>query len=138
MQAKTSQNQSTDPLVPLTKENAIAELGEPLPCSFAEIVGQIDAVRRIAALVNLARRRDEALGHILLFGPEGSSKRMIAYVIAREVGVNVREASVSGRARGGDLAAIINDLEKGDIFLLRNLGQLRNDIVEMLASTLLA
>lgn len=136
MRKPTTQKESGEPLVSLPNENVIADPEDLQPRTFSEIVGQADAVRRITALVNLAKRRGETLGHILLVGPEGSGKRTLAYVIARELGVNVRETSASPDSRAGDLVAIMNDLEKGDILLLRNIDRLRNAVVEEVAPAL--
>jgi len=125
-------------LVSLPAENAIADPPSQVaePSNFSEIVGQADAVRRITALVELAKRRHEALGHILLVAPDGSGKRTIAHVIARELGVNLRATSGSAIERVGDLAAIVNDLDKGDVLLVHNIGRLRNVLVDLLAPTL--
>ncbi|MBV9500002.1 MAG: restriction endonuclease [Acidobacteriaceae bacterium] len=132
------QKQSAGSLVSLPTENAIPApaIGEAEPSKFSEIVGQAEAVRRLTALVDLAKRRQEVLGHVLLVGPDGSGKRTIAHVIARELAVNVRAVSGSAIERGGDLAAIVNDLEKGDILFVYNIGRLRSFLVDLLAPTL--
>ena len=102
--------------------------------SLAEFIGQTEAVRRLTTLLALARRRGEVLGHILLLGPAGFGKRTLAHIIAREMGVNLRSTTGSTIERGGDLAAIINDLDKGDVLLIQNIGRLRAELVELLAS----
>ncbi len=92
--------------------------------SFAELVGQAEVLRRLKRLVELAQRSKTALPHILLVGPEGSGKRTIAHVIAREMGVNLMEAQAAAFERVADLAATINDLDKCDILLLENVKRL--------------
>jgi Holliday junction resolvasome RuvABC ATP-dependent DNA helicase subunit len=115
-----------------TGENASAQGENPGPRSFAELVGQSEAVRRLTALVELARRRGEVFGHTLLLAPDGYGKRTIAHLIARELGVNLRENDCSRIERAGDLASVINDLEKGDVLLLLNVNRLRRYLVEIL------
>jgi Holliday junction resolvasome RuvABC ATP-dependent DNA helicase subunit len=104
--------------------------------SLAEFVGQAEAMRRLTALVGLARRRGEPLGHVLLVGPDGYGKRTLAHIIARELNVNLRATSAYAVERVGDLAAIINDLDQGDIFFLPNVNRLRTYLVDLLAPTL--
>jgi Holliday junction resolvasome RuvABC ATP-dependent DNA helicase subunit len=101
--------------------------------SFEEFVGQNEAIRRLKALVELARRRAEVLSHVLLVGPDGYGKRTLAHIVARELGVNLRETSGSAIERGGDLAAIVNDLDKGDVLLLLNVNRLRSLLIDILA-----
>jgi Holliday junction resolvasome RuvABC ATP-dependent DNA helicase subunit len=107
------------------------------PLSFAEIIGQTDAVTRLATLAALHRRSaPTVLGHILLVGLDGHGKRTIAHALARELKVNIREAEASSLARGGDLAAIIADLEEGDIFLLRGVNRIRREPLEILPASM--
>ena len=97
------------------------------PGTLAEIIGQTDAIKRLATLVSLHKRSSSILGHILLVGPEGHGKRTIAHALAHELGVNIRETEASYLWRAGDLAANVADLEKGDIFLLRGVNQIRRE-----------
>ena len=66
-----------------------------LPRSLTEMIGQKDLLRRLTGLVELARRRKEVLGHVLLLGPDGCGKSTTAHTIARELGVNVRATEAS-------------------------------------------
>ena len=104
--------------------------------SLAEFVGQTEAIRRLTALVGLARRREEPLGHILLVGPDGYGKRTLAQIISRELSVNLRATSAYAIENVGDLAAIINDLDQGDIFFVPHVNRLRTYLVDLLAPTL--
>ena len=106
------------------------------PLSLAAIIGQTDAVKRLATLVALHIRSAAVLSHILLVGPEGHGKRTIAHTLARELRVNIREAEASSLERAGDLAAILADLEKGDIFLLKGVNRIRREPLEILPATM--
>jgi holliday junction DNA helicase RuvB len=103
-----------------------------LPRSFEEMIGQTELVRRLARLVEIARRRKESLGHILLVGPNGSGRSTTAYIIARELGVNLKAVEASQIERGGDLAAIVNDLDEGDVLFVENINRLRKDLAAIL------
>jgi len=103
-----------------------------LPRSFEEMIGQTDLVRRLARLVEIARRRKESLGHILLVGPNGSGRSTTAHIIARELGVNLKAVEASQIERGGDLAAIVNDLDEGDVLFVENINRLRKDLAAIL------
>jgi Holliday junction resolvasome RuvABC ATP-dependent DNA helicase subunit len=104
--------------------------------SLAEFVGQTEAMRRLTALVALARRRGEVLGHVLLVGPEGYGKRTLAHIVARELGVNLRQSTGAAIDRAGDLAATVNDLDEGDVFFIGNINRLRSPMVAVLAPSM--
>jgi hypothetical protein len=89
-------------------------------------------MHRLKTLVDIAKRRGEALGHILVVGPDGSGKSSIAHTVARELGVNLRSADASSIERAGDFAAIINDLDKGDVLFITNLNRLHSILVDVL------
>ncbi len=102
------------------------------PRNFAEIVGQSEVVKRLATLAALHRRSSTVLGHVLLVGQDGHGKRSIAHALAQELGVNIREVEASSLERGGDLAAIVADLERGDLLLLKNVNRIRREPLEIL------
>jgi Holliday junction DNA helicase RuvB len=93
-------------------------------------------VGRLKALVDIAKRRGDTLGHVLLIGADGYGKRTIAHTVTRELGVNVRETSGAAIERVGDLAAIINDLDEGDVLLILNINRIRSFLVDILAPAL--
>jgi Holliday junction resolvasome RuvABC ATP-dependent DNA helicase subunit len=115
------------------RENATAFPSRE-PHGLGEIIGQSDVVQRLMVLVDLARRGETKapLRHILLIGPNGSGKRKIAEEVAWELGVKPRSADPSSIERPGDVAAIVNDLDHGDILLLVNVNQLRKEVVNVL------
>ena len=75
------------------------------PRSLAEYVGQAKAREQLEIFIHAARKRSEALDHGLLFGPPGLGKTTLAHIIAREMGVNLRQTSGPVLERAGDLAA---------------------------------
>jgi Holliday junction resolvasome RuvABC ATP-dependent DNA helicase subunit len=117
-------------------ENASTRNQNNEPRLLTDLVGQTEVVHRLTALVEITRRNKEVFPHTLLLGPDGCGKNTLAHIIAREMGVNLREISSSAIDRVGDFAAIINDLDKGDILLIVNIARLRNQLVDLLASTL--
>jgi holliday junction DNA helicase RuvB len=109
-------------------DDSTTEIHSPLPISFAEMIGQEVLVGRLTKLVELARRRGEVLGYILLLGPDGCGKRTVSHIIARELGVNLRATEASQIKWAGDLAAIVNDLDEGDVLFVENVNRLRKDL----------
>ncbi len=115
-----------------SSENASAQGEKTEPGSFGEIIGQAEVVRRLTALVELARRSHEPLGHILLLGPHGCGKRTMARVIARELGVSLGTVDSSRIDKAIDFVAIINDLEEGDILHLPNVNRTRQPLIDVI------
>jgi holliday junction DNA helicase RuvB len=113
-----------------------AETHSQLARSLAEIIGQGGLVKRLTGLVELARHRGETLGHILLLGPDGCGKSTAAHTIARELGVNLRATEASQIERVSDLAAIINDLDEGEVLLVENVNRLQKDFVSVMLPAL--
>jgi Holliday junction DNA helicase RuvB len=102
------------------------------PHTLAEFVGQ-ERVRRILGMsIEAARQRGEVLDHVLFSGPPGLGKTSLAHIIAREMGVNVRVTSGPALERAGDLAAIVANLEKGDVLFIDEIHRLARVIEEIL------
>jgi Holliday junction resolvasome RuvABC ATP-dependent DNA helicase subunit len=133
---KISRKPATITLAEPQSESPTPKIDRPLARTLEEVTGQSEVVRRLKALVELSRRRGSVLGHLLFVGPEGCGKRTMAHVIARELGVNLRGTSGWAIERVGDLAAIINDLEKGDVLLIENVDRLRKEIAGVLVPAL--
>src|SRR5215207_8434567 len=83
------------------------------PRSFAEFVGQKKIAENMAVYVQAARKRGDALDHVLLTGPPGLGKTTLAYLLAREMGTEVRVTSGPALERKGDLAGILTSMGRG-------------------------
>ena len=102
------------------------------PTSLAEYVGQPKVREQLGIFVAAARNRAEALDHVLLFGPPGLGKTTLAHIIAREMGVNLRQTSGPVLERPGDLAALLTNLEKHDVLFIDEIHRLSPVVEEIL------
>ena len=102
------------------------------PTSLAEYVGQERAKANLRIFIEAARQRGEALDHVLLAGPPGLGKTTMAHVIAREMGVQVRATSGPMVERSGDLAALLANLEAGDVLFIDEIHRLPKPVEEVL------
>src|SRR5262245_42829988 len=85
------------------------------PPSLEEYIGQDSVKRTLRVAIDAARARSESLDHLLLYGPPGLGKTSLAHIIARAMDVNIRSTSGPVIERPGDLAAILTNLDAGDV-----------------------
>ncbi len=102
------------------------------PKSLAEFVGQEAARENLKVFIASARARREAMDHVLFFGPPGLGKTTLAQIIARELGVNFRATSGPVIAKAGDLAALLTNLEAGDVLFIDEIHRLQPQVEEVL------
>jgi holliday junction DNA helicase RuvB len=102
------------------------------PKALADYVGQLKAREQLEIFIGAARKRAEALDHVLLFGPPGLGKTTLAHIIAAELGVNLRQTSGPVLEKPKDLAAILTGLEKHDVLFIDEIHRLSPVVEEIL------
>lgn len=106
------------------------------PRRLSEYIGQDKAKKNLSVFVKAAISRKEALDHVLLYGPPGLGKTTLAGIIANEMGVNFKQTSGPAIERAGDLAALLTNLQKGDVLFIDEIHRLSRQIEEILYSAM--
>ncbi|MGI8848549.1 MAG: Holliday junction branch migration DNA helicase RuvB, partial [Pyrinomonadaceae bacterium] len=102
------------------------------PKKLDEYIGQRKIVNNLKIFLKAARRRGETLDHALFFGPPGLGKTSLAIIIANELGANLKMVSAPSVEKSGDLAAILTNLQEGDVLFIDEIHRLRPQIEEIL------
>lgn len=102
------------------------------PDSLDEYIGQSEVKENLNVFIKAAKMREETLDHVLLYGPPGLGKTTLAYIIANEMGSNIKTASGPTIEKSGDLAAILSTLEPGDVLFIDEIHRMPRHIEEIL------
>jgi Holliday junction DNA helicase RuvB len=102
------------------------------PKKLDEYIGQTKIVNNLKIFLKAALRRSEVLDHVLLFGPPGLGKTSLAMILANELGASLKSVGAPSIEKGGDLAAVLTNLEEGDVLFIDEIHRLKPQIEEVL------
>ena len=115
----------------LKKEEAVME-NKLRPVSLKEYIGQKKAKENLKVYIEAAKLRNEPLDHVLFYGPPGLGKTTLACIIAEEMGVNIKMTSGPAIEKPGDMAAVLNNLQEGDVLFIDEIHRLNRQVEEVL------
>ena len=130
---KNSNNDITSP----EKKQEDDQLAKSLrPTKFSDFIGQKDTIENLKVYIKAATQREEALDHVLLFGPPGLGKTTLATILAKELGVNIKMTSGPIIDKAGDLAGILTNLADRDVMFIDEVHRLSSVVEEYLYSAM--
>jgi Holliday junction DNA helicase RuvB len=106
------------------------------PDAWSEYIGQEQIKKNLAVFIEASKKRDEALDHVLFYGPPGLGKTTLALIIANEMDANIKVTAAPMIEKSGDLAAILTNLEEGDILFIDEIHRLSPAVEEILYSSM--
>ena len=106
------------------------------PTNFSEFTGQNDIIENLKIYIEAAKQREDALDHVLLFGPPGLGKTTLAYIISKELNVNIKTSSGPVIDKAGDLAGVLTNLEETDVLFIDEIHRLNSVVEEYLYSAM--
>lgn len=120
-------------LDPNKKDNKEMEEEKSLrPLTFDDYIGQEEMKRNLSVFIAAAKKRNEVLDHVLVYGPPGLGKTTLAYVVSHEMGTNIRLVNGPSIEKPGDLAAILSTIEPGDILFIDEIHRIPRVVEEIL------
>lgn len=119
-------------LNPLRNDEEIKFEKNLRPSAIIDFIGQEKKIENLKTYVKGAKQRKESLDHVLLHGPPGLGKTTLAYIIATEIGVNIKQTSGPVLEKKGDLTAILTDLEPEDVLFIDEIHRLKTSLEEVL------
>jgi Holliday junction DNA helicase RuvB len=129
-------NKSTDILSPVRSKEDLQFEDSLRPRNFEEFIGQDNLKDNLKIFIKAAKKRDEHLDHVLLYGPPGLGKTSLAYLISKELGVGIKPSSGPVIERTGDLSAILSNMQSKEILFLDEIHRLHPAVEEILYSAM--
>jgi len=134
---ESHKNSNNNEITSPEKNNEDDHLAQSLrPTQFSDFIGQTDTIENLKVYIEAAQQREEALDHVLLFGPPGLGKTTLATILARELKVNIKMTSGPIIDRAGDLAGILTNLADRDVLFIDEVHRLSSVIEEYLYSAM--